>query len=171
MPSLIDLPPEISIEIVSHLSLSDLVACQLTHSSLHHIIFDSPQVQYYLAARIAGVEDNKNSELSVYERLEKLKVLEERWNTAHWHFDFSHSVETDHGELFGLARVHSGVLWLTSKQWKALRWSKLPALADTELQWKTIDFATNIVVLGFGIDEHDLVAVAIRSVLPFPRGK
>lgn len=168
MSTLLDLPIEITIKVLCHLSLNDLAACQLTHSSLHCIVASSPRVQYYLAIQIAAVEDNNNSKLGVHERLAKLLIQEEGWNTAQCNFSQTLEIGSPKPWIRGY-EVNSGVLCLTAETRTALRWSKLPILQDAEtavlevLQWKTIEFGERIGVLGFGIEEHDLLTVVIRS--------
>lgn len=161
MTTLLDFPPEIFIKILCCLLLPDLAACRRTHSSLRSLIADSPQVQYHLATQIAAVEDNENSQISINERISRLRVQEKAWDRLH--FDFFSSVDVDYPlVIHGLA---AGTLWMTDRDGTSLRCLKVSSCSEEELQWKSFDLGQLILDVGFAIHEHDLIA-AIAMCAP-----
>lgn len=108
--SLLDLEPEICIRILCDISLQDLAACHLTHSSLHLLITNSVQLQYRLATLIAGVEDNENSQINLDGRLAQLRSQEKSWSSFEFKLLHKISEESDfHWTIRGLA---ARMLWV-----------------------------------------------------------
>lgn len=160
MPSLLDLPPEILPTILCQLSLNDLATCQLTHRSLHLAIATSPQVQYHLAVQKAGVEDNKNSPLSVKERLEKLENQEAGWSSLN--FDSSHAVKIN-PEHIQLHMSPSGLLWQRDLSRTMYRYATLPSkLGEPLTDWNCFELEHAFINIGMGIYEHDLLVLLIE---------
>lgn len=161
MPKLLDLPLELSTKLLCHLSLYDLVACQLTHSSLRDIITNSPEVQYHLATQLAGVEANTNSKISVHERIERLKDHEECLENFSFDFLMLLRIKVNNMKFSG---VSEGVFWLDesrrSTSQEALYCYKLPRKSSEGVPVKKIVLEpTRVMKIGSAIHEHDLIVV------------
>lgn len=167
MPNFLDLPPELAIRIFLSLSLSDLAACQLTSSFLYSVIANSAEVQYYLATLIAGVDNNVDIDLSVLDRLERLRSLEQGWR--HIKFDFSHTVRS--GAFLGGGSSFSptladgfhfmGRVVNPPGRKEELLYFKFPLGPDEEVHQKSLCVAEHgIIDIAVAVYEHDLIAVA-----------
>lgn len=78
-PTFLNFSAEILIEILGHLPLRDIVACQSTCRKLHDVIADSSLLQYIIQTFLAGVHDPLVPGLTIVERMGALKSLEATW--------------------------------------------------------------------------------------------
>lgn len=143
----------------------------------------SLEAQYQIATQIAGVKDNAVVELSIQERLEKLRVLEEGWDTLHIDFwktsfvDYSQDIKNltegvlllgDSAELqmqqlikqvrgIGVGRKD----WLWEPVTRELNACILPSQEVEKVTWKkiAIDGTVRILDTALAIYDHDLMVV------------
>src|SRR5882762_10056699 len=79
--ALLNLPPELLIQILSELPSNDIIfSGLLVNRSLHYLIRNSSLLQYHIEAKHAGVEDNPQSTMANAERLEALRRSEYAWS-------------------------------------------------------------------------------------------
>jgi hypothetical protein len=78
-PPFLTFSAEILIEILAHLPLRDIVACQSTCKKLHDIIASSSLLQYIIQSFLAGVHDPLFPGVSIIERSDALRKLEITW--------------------------------------------------------------------------------------------
>ena len=76
------LPEELVIEILSYLSLNDLVSCRLIDRELNDIINGSQHLQHQIDTAVAGVVDNPDSTLSLLARRSALARRQVAWDTC-----------------------------------------------------------------------------------------
>lgn len=170
MASLVDFPSELCIHIFSYLNLHDLLTCQLTHSSIHHVIAHSALLQYLIATQIAGVEDNPASKFSLNDRVDRLKSQEQAWST--FKFDFSEIIPISHAPEYYYRSYWGGLCCLgeetyleTDNTGRALRYFTLPSTPTQQVPWKKIDVGDHIISMISAIHEYDLLVVVTTCVL------
>jgi hypothetical protein len=76
------LPVELVINILSCLSLHDLVSCRLVNRNLNDIIDSSERLQHQIDTAVAGVVDSPSSTLSLLERRLTLARRQVAWDTC-----------------------------------------------------------------------------------------
>ena len=76
------LPAELVINILSYLSIHDVVFCRLVDRQLNDIINGSQHLQHQIDTTIAGVVDNPNSTLSLLARRSALAHRQVAWDTC-----------------------------------------------------------------------------------------
>jgi F-box-like len=160
--SLSDLPTELLIRIFCDLNVSDLVSCQLTHSSLCTIIRDSVVLSYRKALQLAGAEDNPSSKLAISERLELLNARENAWRDVR--IDFKQNIEVNYNTS-GIYDLTGGVYLLGDDSRRAFHYFTLPTKSSDVTKWSKIDVERNIIDMAFAIYEHDLLAIVTSFVL------
>ena len=78
-PSLPSLPSELLVEIFSHLSARDIVACQCSCKILNHTIIHSQLLQYLIHLGRSGLCDQLLPGYTIPQRIEALKKWEAAW--------------------------------------------------------------------------------------------
>jgi hypothetical protein len=166
--TLLDLPPELIIVIMSMLSLHGLAACQRTNRSLNSLIKESLVLQYVIESRASGVEDCAVSDFSLPARLNALKSWSHSWLS----FGFDHRATIASTiDLSGLSWLHDLIdgIFLHSDE-NACRVSRpnstrlkyaslasLPSLAGA-IQWSTILVDREIIGWAALPREYDMIA-------------
>jgi hypothetical protein len=159
--SLLELPTELLIRIFYDLNSSDLVSCQLTHSSLCTIISESVLLSYVKALQFAGAEDNPHSKLAVAERLNLLNTREKAW--LDFHIDFRKTITVDHTSS-GIYDLTGGVYLLGNQNRRELHYLTLPTKLSDATTWTGIDVDRNLIDMALAIYEHDLIAIVTTFV-------
>ena len=158
--ALLDLPNELIIQILSHLTHhQDLITCQLSNSTLYTTIKASVLLQLQIALSTFKVTDNPSSPLSVSERLQVLKGSEDAWTLLRE--DFKRRIAVDF-EVSGIYDLTGGVFLLGNASRTALHYIKLPSSIEDDVEWKKINLDPEegtIIDMGFCLHEHDLLAV------------
>ena len=165
--ALLDLPNELIVQILSHLTRQDLVACQLSNSAFHTAIKASVLLQYQIALSTFKATDNPSSSLSVSERLQALKESEDGWTFLRK--DFSRRIAVNF-EVSGIYDLNGGVFLLGNVTQSALHYIKLPSSIEDDVEWKKIQLNPcegSIIDMGFCLHEHDLLTVVTTWVYRF----
>ncbi|KAF9464318.1 hypothetical protein BDZ94DRAFT_1308099 [Collybia nuda] len=152
--------PELTIRILSYLSLYDILACQLTHPAIYTLIKESTLLQYHITTQIAGVEDNPGSMVDVRERLERLSAREIGWAQSEFDFSQTMPVKHDHSGIYDLT---GGVYFLGNRNRRVMHYCRLPSKASDQTQWAKIDIDASIIDIGLALYEHDLMAVVTTT--------
>lgn len=160
--SLFDLPTELLIRIFCDLNSSDLVSCQLTHSSLCNIITESVVLSYRKALDSAGFEDSPHSKIIISERLALLNAQENAWLNIRP--NFKQIVKINHSPS-GIYDVTGGIYLLGDRTRRALHYVTLPTEPSDVARWNKIDLGQNIIDMALAIYEHDLIAIVTTFVL------
>jgi hypothetical protein len=94
--TLLDLPTELLIRILSYLPAVDLCAVQRTCRRIHGIVADSTYLQYILLAQINGVDDILPLDCPFSERIKLLRNHEKSWNDLQLNVSHEFSSTMDH---------------------------------------------------------------------------
>jgi hypothetical protein len=157
--ALLDLPNELIVQILSHLTGKDLRTCQISNSALYTAINASVLLQYKIALSSSKATDNPSSSLSVLERLKALKGSEEAWTFLRKDFTRTIPVKFEVSCIYDLS---GGVFLLGDLSRNALHYIKLPTAIDDDVEWKKIlldPCEGSIIDMGFCLYEHDLLTV------------
>jgi hypothetical protein len=98
--TLLDLPTELLIRILSYLPAVDLCAVQRTCRRIHGIVADSTYLQYILLAQINGVDDILPPDCPFSERIKLLRNHEKSWNNLQ--LNVSHEFSSTMDRLYYL---------------------------------------------------------------------
>jgi len=79
MPSLLGLPNELIVSVLSHLPLLSILNTCATCRRLHALYAESSQLQYLVELRAAGMIDNPDCTMAVADRLRILRTREKAW--------------------------------------------------------------------------------------------
>ena len=163
--ALLDLPNELIIQILSHLTHQDLVACQLSNTALYTAIKASVLLQFQIALSTFKATDNPSCPLSVSERLQALKSSENAWTFLRQDFNQRIAADFQASTIYDLS---GGVFLLGDVSLTALHYIKLPSSIEDDVQWKKIQLNPAedgiIIDMGFCVYEHDLLAVVTTCV-------
>jgi hypothetical protein len=151
-----DLPPELIVHILYHLSPKDLLACRLISKYFNNIIQNSILLQYHLALNGAQAENNPYSYLPTSEKLKALEDSEKAW--AFLRPRFTTSIEVPHNPS-GIYDLTGGVYLLGNANKTQLHYMQLPSRGQDEICWKVIDVGRMIIDMGLCVHEHDLIAI------------
>ena len=157
--ALLDLPSELIIQILSHLTNQDLIACQLSHSTLYTTIKASVVLQFQIALSTFKATDNLSCPLSVSERLKALKDSEDAWTFLRK--DFTRRISVNF-RVSGIYDLSGGVFLLGNESRSTLHYIILPSSIEDDVEWKKINLDRSegtIIDMGFCLLEHDLLAV------------
>jgi hypothetical protein len=161
---LLDLPNELVIQILSHLTHRDLIACQLSNRALYTAIKASVLLQFQIALTTFKATDNPSCSLSVSERLQALKGSEDAWIFLRKDFDRRIPVNF---EVSGIYDLTGGVFLLGNASRTALHYIELPSSIEDNFEWKKIQLNPEegtIIDMGFCVHEHDLLAIVTTWV-------
>ncbi|KAI0309728.1 hypothetical protein OF83DRAFT_1179282 [Amylostereum chailletii] len=78
------LPTELLAGVLELLDASTLIACMLTCRRLQNLIDNTASLKYILALDASGMEDGRNSTLSLIERGRRLDAYHSAWRTLTW---------------------------------------------------------------------------------------
>ena len=164
--ALLDLPNELIVQILSHLSREDLISCQLSNSALYTAIKASVLLQFRIALSTFKATDNPSSSLSVSERLQALNGSENAWTFLRR--DFSRRIPVNF-VASGIYDLSCGVFLLGSASRTALHYIKLPSSIEDDVEWKKINLdldsrEDSVIDMGFCLYEHDLLTVVTMWV-------
>ncbi|KAI0041549.1 hypothetical protein FA95DRAFT_1548610 [Auriscalpium vulgare] len=151
---LASLPLEIVLRFLELSDLNSLITCRQVCRALQTAIDGSSLLQYHILMAATGVHDG-NSELTVSEKLAKLKAYDEAWQNGLWtEHTQSPMPQNPLWELYGGISASGGDRMLTFKQLP----SRLRGIEARE--WElTFDF----VIRDFGLDaSQDLLVVVER---------
>jgi len=159
---LLQLPPEILVQILQKLDIDGLFSCQLTSKYLDHLIRQSVAIQYNVALFAAMAEDNPCLSLTVAEKFRALKSSEDAWTFLRP--DFTTSIPVTHKQS-GVYDLTGGVYLLSNSTRTALHYLKLPSKQGDETDWKVLRSSKSIIDIGLSIFEHDLMVNVVTCVL------
>jgi hypothetical protein len=156
--SLLNLPLELVIHVLCHLSISDLLSCQLAHSSLCGLIKSSVLIKFNRATEAAGIDVNPHGSrsMSVKERLGLLAKLEKGW--SNFNVDFSTRIAVDHNPS-NIYDLTGGMYLLGDKDRHSLHYCALPTTSSDQAEWCRLDVESDIIDVGLARHEHNLIAV------------
>ena len=166
MAQLLDLPPEVLIEILSILDVNEIFRCIRTCRFFDELIGNSSQLSYLTQLKLAGMQDNPYSSLSVKDRMSTLKQREGLWQSFRW--KFMAAVEVPH-KSSGVYDITPSVYLLGKSATYAdvvtagIQSVKLPCQCPEDPEsmsagWTEFDFGLTIIDFGTAIEEHDLLA-------------
>lgn len=153
---LLDLPFELLVKILIFLPPSFLPACQRVNRLFRATISESVICQYGIALDAGGYEDNPKSNLSVTERLDKLRRREEAWSILVP--DFKDSIPLNHNAS-GIYDLTGGTYLLGTFDRRALHYITLPSLPSQTCEWSSVNVSSDVVDIGLSVHEHDLMVV------------
>jgi len=161
---LLDVPPELLVQVFTFLPNADLHSCRQSSRLLHDFIGSSVELQYQMAAEVAQITDNTTSPIPISERLTKLRAREEAFGVVSPSWQISVPVTF---QASGLYELSGGLFWLGEAQRQALRFLELPSQPAEEgappVQWRRITLPSQediIIDFGLAIEEHDLIVIA-----------
>ncbi|KAG5638818.1 hypothetical protein H0H81_009791 [Sphagnurus paluster] len=160
---LLRLPPELIVRVLFHLDLIDLLRAKQVHPSLKTAIESFPVLQYRIETQLACVEDNKNSDLPISERLRLLRNRQEAWSKCSIDFRRTLTVPQEPSGIYDLV---DGVYILGDANRHTLHYVRLPSSIHEELRWEKINISKPLVDMGVSIHENDLIAVVTKSTHP-----
>ncbi|KIL60823.1 hypothetical protein M378DRAFT_904498 [Amanita muscaria Koide BX008] len=147
-----------------------MLKCRLVNQEFNAIIQSSTLVQYYLACKVAGVIDNRQSSLSCAERLEALKKREDTWRKLTPVFETTIEIINQPKWSNSAHELTAGYYFLGNKNWKDLYYCHLPSSPQDNPQWSSIpghgpgqSWSGTILDMGMAVYEHDLVVNIISS--------
>jgi hypothetical protein len=172
--SLINLPTELLILILSHLDPLSTFRCMSTCRTLNLTLASSPYLRYNTQLQISGMWDNPSllCPHTIRERLDMLKERERSWRN--FDYKWASSVEvplqgfngierwsgtydlTPSAYLIGRADIHTPDEPGSTQSIQALRMPWESALDD--LEWTEFQFGMQIIDFCTAIEEHDLLA-------------
>ncbi|KAG5640237.1 hypothetical protein DXG03_009732, partial [Asterophora parasitica] len=153
---LLQLPPEITVRILSYLDLTGLISASRTHPLLYKYVQTFQVLQYRFISQTARVEDNPHSTLVLGKRLQQLKSRENGWEQLN--IDFSKSISVDY-PISGIYDLMGGIYLLGDDNRRALHCCRLPSTPDDGISWSQIDLDCIYIDVGFNVYEHDLIAI------------
>ena len=162
--TLLSLPNELIIQILSHLTHQALIACQLANKALYITIKHSVLLQFRIALSMFRATDNPSCHLGLSERFKALRDSEHAW--TYLRKDFKQRITVNY-EVSGIYDLSDGVFLLGNATRTALYYVKLPSSVEDHVKWKKIELNPSegkIVDMGFCLHEHDLLAVVTRCV-------
>ncbi|KAJ7135496.1 hypothetical protein C8R43DRAFT_1021276 [Mycena crocata] len=158
---LLDVLPELLIQILFFLDLDDLHSCRQTCRFLSDVIETSIEIQYLMARLTAQVADNPSSTLPASERLALLHAREDAFALVNPSWACSIPVTF---VASGLYELSAGFFFLGEDPRKALRYIELPSeQSASPPQWERITLSSpqsTIIDFGLAIEEHDLIVIA-----------
>jgi F-box-like len=161
------IPVELVIKILSYLSVGDLTSCRLVNRTMDDIIHNSPYIQHQFDIALAGVVDNPSATLSLSERRHALALRRQAWDSYKpQHITTSKAPCVpdfiQNGVYF--KRRHPDFQNCVGYRFPPQPgegfdgpWSYLSPLSKQH--------AYEIIALAVCLEENDLVAVGIRSVI------
>ena len=160
----LDFPPELVERVLSFLSAKDIFSSLLTCKALHRVVDSSPILQLILETNLAGVNDNPYSELSITERLQRLRLREKNWNSftfgARSKIPIEHNASTiyevEANRYFLGDASHFG-----KTSTVAMNSVYLPESSEKKV-WNRVDVGRTIIDIGLALEEHDLLAIVTR---------
>ncbi|KAG5638817.1 hypothetical protein H0H81_009790 [Sphagnurus paluster] len=160
---LLRLPPELIVRVLFHLDLIDLLRAKQVHPSLKTAIGSFPVLQYRIETQLACVEDNKNSDLPISERLRLLRNRQEAWSKCSIDFRRTLTVPREPSGIYDLV---DGVYILGDANRHTLHYVRLPSSIHEDVKWQKINISKPLVYMGVSIHENDLIAVVTISTHP-----
>lgn len=181
--SLLDLPPELIIQLLSYLPHTCILRCRLTHPFLLKLIDNSAHLQYIIELAASGFENNPSPtcKLVIGDRLRLLKTQEQAWINLNFAKTVKIETKPKPSSIYDL----TGGIFLLGETTEsgpdtteALNLTHLPSKDDDFNEkerdearsylpnpWWTIDLKTNckLVDVGLAVHEHDLIAVVTYS--------
>ena len=166
---LLDLPPELLIQILDRLSSNDtLFSVQLVNRYLYKLIRGSSLIQYHIETKCAGVEDNPQSTTVVAERLKTLRRSEHAWANFVVKEQVNLPILHRSSGLYDL----TGGVYVLGELGETNPDYPTPALRYINLYedqgnnpWPRISVGRNIIDFGLAVREHDLIALVTSYVL------
>lgn len=158
---LLNLPPEILVQILQDLDIIDIFSCQLTGKYLDHLIRESVVLQYNVALDSANAHVNPCVSLPISEKLRALKSSEDSW--AFLRPDFKASIPVTHNQS-GVYDLTGGVYLLSNSKRTVLHYLKLPGMEGDKSDWKVLRSDKPIIDIGLSILEHDLIVNVVACV-------
>ncbi|KAJ7069291.1 hypothetical protein C8F01DRAFT_1112209 [Mycena amicta] len=161
---LLDLPPEIILSCLLHLSLDDLASCLRVHNRLlGRILTDSLVIRYRAEQELAGVHENpKRLEgMSTSDRLAALKGRQGRWCSFDTQSRYTIPLPSSNMSLYDVTAGH----WVraeTENEDDALstKLSYLDLSPDAQpAEWQVVCTSTPFVNFSTALEEHDLLVM------------
>ncbi|KAJ7069298.1 hypothetical protein C8F01DRAFT_511755 [Mycena amicta] len=161
---LLDLPPEIILSCLLHLSLDDLASCLRVHNRLlGRILTDSLVIRYRAEQELAGVHENPTrlEGMSTSDRLAALKGRQGRWRSFATQSRYTIPLPSSNMSLYDVTAGH----WVraeTENEDDALstKLSYLDLSPDAQpAEWQTVCTGTPFVNFSTALEEHDLLVM------------
>ena len=165
--NLSQLPEDLLIQdILARLNLPSLGSCLSTSKHLNHTIKSSALLEYSMKLQSMAMIDNSAksfADVSLDERLERLREHRERWQNFNWRWKTSASVPQRLGDC-QMLKGEAGIVYVGARDElnvKALYSTTLPSTKDQTIEWSTFRPATPnayVVAYALSIEENDLLA-------------
>ena len=176
MESLLGLPSEILIGIISYLDIADVLSCQRTCCILRNIIGDSIQLHYIMQLMISGMQDNPFCRLPIADRLVGLESREAAWRSLDWEFVTSIDVPSRWSgvydltpSVFLLGKSAFDFEYVTAGIQTIKLPTRMPGQSDADsVEWIEFNFGMQIIDFGTAIEEHDLIVCVSSYVFFWP---
>lgn len=153
-----DVPPELIERIIYCISVLDSTALTRVCRYLRDSTVSSPLYRYKRKLYLSASQNNRNSELSIAERLDLLTRREDAWANMRPDFISIIDIPFTPGGLYDLS---NGKYFLGDASRLHLSYIELPKKKDDPPpQWKNFDMHNGREILDFAVaeDEHDLLA-------------
>ncbi|KAG5641532.1 hypothetical protein DXG03_004807 [Asterophora parasitica] len=160
---ILQIPAELTLRILCHLDLPDLLSASLTNSTLNNYVQTFQVLQYRFLSHAARIEDTPHTDVVVGERFERLKRREDGW--ARLNVDFSRSLPV-HFDISGIYELMGGIYLLGDSNRRKLHYCRLPSTPSDPLSWSFIDARCMYIDVGMNIYEHDLIAIVTSQLHP-----
>jgi len=161
---LVDLPPEIIVQVFLYLNPQDLLSCRLANSQLNLIVRDSVIVQYNALLQEKNLEDNACVTAPFSEKLAGLREADRAWTSARARFTVNVPVLHQQSGVYDLT---GGVYLLSDSRRSAMHYLRLPRTVEDIVQWKVIKSSGSIVDIGLCLYEHDMIVNVTTYVCLF----
>ncbi|KAI9057481.1 hypothetical protein FKP32DRAFT_1350242 [Trametes sanguinea] len=166
--SLLQLSPELLVQILSYLDYQDLQVCRRVNWAMNKLIQSSIALQYSMQLQLYGYEDNPICPLVIADKLRLLRQQEASWSRLDFEKETSVRIPFNPSSIYDLT---DGVLLLGESlsgiQTGAdtVRWAPLSRLISAQPDpssnlWEKIDVGAHIIDVGLSVEEHDLIVVA-----------
>jgi len=170
--SLLDLLPEVLIEILAYLPAADMIAVQRTCRTIRDIVTGTAYLQYILHAKMNGVDDLLPLDFPYSERLELLRCHERSWRDPQFNlFAEPHSIRVHNLKFFTLQGGY--LIYQCYPGWgKGLKYGYTDLCSadrNKEVRWVHLTMGEiqypKSTMVAFAVD-HDLV-MAVRFCVRF----
>ncbi|KAJ7044238.1 hypothetical protein C8F04DRAFT_1070007 [Mycena alexandri] len=161
---LLDLPPELILACLLHLSFHDLNSClRCGNRLLHDIIANSVLLRYRREQELAGVEENPffRSTSGISDRLADLRNREENWLGFSPRSTRAIPLDFESGGIYDLASdiyLVGNTADPTTGLCTAIKYVYTSPGSDLP-EWREISAGRSIIDFGTALEEHDLIAI------------
>lgn len=166
MVHILQLSPEVLIEIFSSLFLTDILRCKQACRTFSEVVSNSVRLTYQTELQKAGMLDNPYCSLSLVDKLQMLKDREIAWATLDHRFISTVQVPYP---TSGMHDLTPGVFLLGREMpdeafsTNGLQSVRLPSRGKEgeSTQWNQFDLGMRILEFRPAIEEHDMIAFVV----------